>query len=59
MVNIVAGGYIDDKTSEDLVALYELLASNSQQKVIWSKRVGMHELNVPRDLSSQVAKLSH
>ena len=52
MVNIVAGGYIDDKTSEDLVALYELLASNSQQKVIWSKRVGMHELNVPWDLSS-------
>ena len=60
MVDIAVGEYISDKTPKELVSLYELLlARNSQQKLIQGKRVGVHEVNVPQDLGSQVAELSH
>ena len=45
MVAIIAGVYIGDKIPKELVSLYEWLASDSQQKAIQGKRVGVHEVN--------------
>ena len=58
MVDFAVGGYIGDKTLEELVKICKLLSSNSQQKTIWGKRASVHEVSTRRDLSSRVAELS-
>ena len=40
------------------ITIYELLASNSQQKAGRDKRAIVHEVSICKDLDSQVAELS-
>ena len=53
MIDFAARQYIGDKTPKELVAIYELLSRNFQQKAIWGKRASVHEMFMQKDLGSQ------
>ena len=40
----MAGGYFGDKTAEEVYDIYEMLATNSQQKEVRGRRAGIHKV---------------
>ena len=58
MVNFDAGGYFRDKTPEEMVAIYEMLSSNLQQKASRGKRASVHEVSTNKDMGAQLAELT-
>ena len=57
LVDTAAGGYFGDKTAEEVYDIYELLATNSQQKAVRGRRAGVHEVSSfssSSDLSTKV-----
>ena len=41
LVDTTAGGYFGDKTAEEVYDIYEMLATNSQQKAVRGRRAGL------------------
>ena len=58
MVNFAVGGYFGDKTLEEMVTIYEMRSSNSQQKASRGKRVSVHELSTNKNMGAQLAELT-
>ena len=60
LVDTASGGYFGDKTAEEVYDIYEMLATNSQQKAVRGRRAGMHEVNTSTspELASMVDELS-
>ena len=42
LVDTTAGGYFGDKTAEEVYDIYEMLATNSQQKAVRGRRAGIY-----------------
>ena len=45
LVDTMAGGYFGNKTADEVYDIYEMLATNFQQKAARGRRVGIHEVN--------------
>ena len=55
LVHTAARGYFDEKKAKENYDFYEMLATNSQQKGVRGRRVGIHEVTSnSSDLASQV-----
>ena len=60
LVDTAAGGYFGEKMAEEVYDIYEMLATNSQQKAVRGRRAGIHEVNTSSspNLASQIYELS-
>ena len=58
-MDTIAGGYFSGKTTEEVYDIYEMLATNSQQKVVRGRRTGIHKVNMfSSNLASQLDEMS-
>ena len=58
-MDTAAGGYFGDKTAEEVYDIYEMLATNSQQKAVRGRRAGVYEVSSSSsDLNSKVDDLA-
>ena len=44
LVDIATGDYFGDKTAKEVHDIYEMLATNFQQKAVRRRRAGIHEV---------------
>ena len=59
LVDTVAEGYFGDKTVKEVYDIYEMLATNSQQKAVRGRRASIHEVNMfSSNLASQLDEIS-
>ena len=58
MVDNAAGGTIGEKTTEEMVELYEMLVANSQQKSARERRTRFNEVQMNSRMAAQLTELA-